>query len=161
MEQYVQPARLLPYRVPGIIVACCMLIAVTSGSCSKTEVLTTGNPGKSTREFSFVFSRGAAFDESLMKEVSVKVKLSLSCVDLAEHATNLLWDTVIAQHNLYDYLNNTNLAPVTTTLEGPPQTLRYLVAGYVIIYNKQGELTTRSGVTRIRESGKENVLITL
>ncbi|RYF96971.1 MAG: hypothetical protein EOO02_21395, partial [Chitinophagaceae bacterium] len=86
-----------------------LLIVLSCVSCSKDDIIQ--NPDKPlnvSRNFQFSISPANNFDDETSKSVSLKMKLSISRISIAEeavgqHAKVLLWDTLITRENLYEF----------------------------------------------------------
>ena len=157
MNQIAQQSMLSPSPLlkPFLI---SMLIALCCSGCSKNDnILSPGKPVKVGRNFQFDVTPANQFDDEASKKISLKLKLSISRINLSQNAKELLWDTIITKENLYDFTHKPS-EQIATTITASPEVFQNLLFNYVIIYNHHGALVTRSQSTGME---KEEVVLKL
>jgi hypothetical protein len=118
-------------------------------ACSKKDAGVIGKPGQSMTRLQFKLDAGEKFDEQTAKDISLKLQLSVSGIDLRTHSSVIIWDTLITKNNLYEYLHSANADAITTSVGLAPGEPRRLIINYLVIYNNRGELITRSGAATL------------
>lgn len=160
MNQTVQQSMLSPHPLLKAIVIS-LLFALGFVSCSKNETL--NNPGKpiiTTRNFQFNVTPANQFDEETSKQISLKLRLSISGININKNAKELLWDTIISKENLYEFTYKPGEL-INTTITASPDVFRSLLFNYVIIYNHNGSLVTRSETEGVRNSDAGKLILKL
>jgi len=151
---------LLPFPTTHKTFALVLLLSSLLACSKKETIMIPGKPITISREFNFSIAPGTAFDEEDAKQVSVKLKLSVSKFNTGSNSRDLLWDTVISKDNLYQFTHN-GQEVINTRLEGTTDHFRNLLFSYLIIYNNRGTLVTRSGASALREDDQKELEVRL
>jgi hypothetical protein len=143
MNQLVQQSMLSPNPLLKTFLIS-LLIAISCVACSKNEtVFSAGKPVNIARSFQFNITPANQFNEETSKDISLKLRLSISRINLVQNSKEILWDTLITKENLYEFTHNPG-ENISTTIMAPPDVFKSLLYNYVIIYNHHGTLVTRS-----------------
>ena len=160
MNQIVQQSMLSPHPlIKAILIS--LLFILGCVSCSKNETLTTpGKPVNTTRNFQFDITPANKFDEEILKQISLKLRLSISGINIHKNAKELLWDTIISKENLYEFTYKPGEI-INTTITASPDLFGSLVFNYVIIYNHHGSLVTRAETERVTNDDAGKLIVKL
>jgi hypothetical protein len=160
MNKIIQHSMLLPYPLPKTILIS-LLITLCCVACSKNEIpVSPGKPVITTRNFQFNVIPANQFDEESSKKISLKLRLTISGIDLAQHAKEILWDTIISKENLYEFTHKPGEI-ISTTITASPDVFRALLFNYVVIYSHHGSMATRSKSEEVGSNDAGNLTLTL
>ena len=123
-------------------------------SCSKDQdaVLPGGKPVFSTIQFRLFASRDHNNPDDI--NTSAKLRLSVSRVDFSRNSKTIIWDTLITRSSLLDLAHETKPDLIEVSLPVINNTEDHLLLTYLVVFNKNGVLTTHSESET--SSGKEN-----
>ena len=113
-------------------------------SCSKDhdEPLSGGKPVFSTVQFRLFASRDHNNPDDI--NTSAKLRLSISRVDFSRNSKTTVWDTLITRPSLLDFAHETKPDLIEVRLPVTNNSEDHLLLSYLVVYNKNGVLTTRS-----------------
>lgn len=123
-------------------------------SCSKDhdELLPGGKPVFSTVQFRLFASKDHNNPDDI--NTSAKLRLSISRVDFSRNSKTTIWDTLITRSSLLDFAHEAKPDLIEVFLPAINNPEDHLLLSYLVVYNKNGVLTTRSESER--SSGKDN-----
>jgi hypothetical protein len=160
MNQIVQQSMLSPNPLLKAFLIS-LLAAVCCVSCSKNGTdLSPGKPITIARNFQFNITPANQFDEETSKKISLKLRLSISGINLAQNATAILWDTIITKENLYEFTHEPG-ENISTTIMASPSLFQNVIFSYVIIYNHHGALVTRSESEGVGRNDTDDLVVKL
>src|SRR6188768_1611711 len=126
MNQIVQQSMLSPHPLFKTIL---LSLLITQGcvACSKNETfISPGKPVNTTKDFQFNITPANQFDEEASKKISLKLRLSISSINLNQYSKELLWDTIITKENLYEFTHKPG-GIINTTITASPDIFRSLL----------------------------------
>ncbi|MHA4845789.1 hypothetical protein ACX0G7_16565 [Flavitalea antarctica] len=160
MNQIVQQSMLSPRNFCKAVLISFLIATIVMG-CSKSEgSISPGKPVTIERNFQFNITPANQFDEETSKNISLKLRLSITRLNLAENSSQTLWDTIVTNNNLYEFTHRPG-QNISTTIKAAPEVFTTLVYNYVIIYNHRGALVTRSESAGLGRNDPDGLVVKL
>ncbi|RYY31393.1 MAG: hypothetical protein EOO04_01430 [Chitinophagaceae bacterium] len=123
-------------------------------ACSKND--TIAPPVKHiSRQYNFNIFPGGDIPYEQLQHTRIKLRLSLSGINVVNHERTIIWDTLIARTSLQELCTKEQHCRLNVSLTAPEASMRHVVASYNIILEYKGVITNRSGVASQQGSEKD------
>ncbi len=145
MSAHQQQAKLV------FVVICLWLLA----ACSKNDTLPIPTEEQVSRHFYFNIQTGENYSDEALKNTRIKIRLSLSAINVTSQQRTMIWDTLISRSSVHDLFSKERSWRLGVALTAPQEAFRHVVASYNVILEHKGIVTNRSGAASRQDTQKD------